>query len=129
MNDVKIKNLKSKRFFSYHNFKGVPPFEELINILEEMRSIGADVYKFAIIADSFEEMSTLIKLILSKKENEEMVVMGMGEKASFMRVLTPMLGGFLTFASLDEKVKLGPGQIPVKEIKSIFKKLDPYWFY
>lgn len=129
MNQISIKQLKAKRFISYHNFQGVPPFSKLKKILAEMRQRGGEVYKFAIIANSFEEMSDLIKLILLKKKNEEMVVMGMGEKASFTRVLTPMLGGFLTFASLDDKVKLGPGQIPVKELRSIFNKLDSYWPY
>lgn len=129
MNEVKIKNLSAKRIISYHNSHSTPDLQELSIILEKMRKRGGEVYKFAVMADSFEDISNLIKLTLMKKADEEIVVMGMGEKASFTRVLTPMLGGFLTFASLDEKVKLGPGQIPVKELKSIFSKLDSYWPY
>jgi 3-dehydroquinate dehydratase type I len=129
MNEIKIENLSAKRIISYHNSHNTPGIEELSSILEKMRKRGGEIYKFAVMANTFEDVSNLIKLILMKKENEEMIVMGMGEKASFTRVLTPMLGGFLTFASLDEKVTLGPGQIPVKELKSIFNKLDAYWPY
>lgn len=129
MNEIKIKNLSAKRIISYHNSKTTPNLEELALILEKMRKRGGEIYKFAVMANSFEDVANLIKLTLMKKADEEIIVMGMGEKASFTRVLTPMLGGFLTFASLDEKVKLGPGQIPVKELKSIFDKLNPYWPY
>jgi len=129
MNEIKIKNLSSKRILSYHNSKYTPDINNLKLILEEMRKRGGEIYKFAVMANSFDDVANLIKLILMKKPDEKMIVMGMGENASFTRILTPMLGGFLTFASLDERVKLGPGQIPVNKLRKIFDKLNDYWPY
>lgn len=117
-NKITIQNKKANFILSYHNFKKTPDFKELTTIAAYMRKFNPHVIKFAVMANNDTDVKTLFQLLLTKKENENMIVLGMGQEGKITRLLTPLLGGYLTFASLD--VKSAPGQINYDTMKSFY---------
>lgn len=124
--DIEISKLKninfekknSKIIGSYHNFKETPSFNELKKIYEEIISFKfMDIAKIATNVVNDEDNINLVKLILNKKS--DIIVLGMGEKGKITRIISPLLGGYLTFASVGKNVS-ALGQIPLEDLKGIY---------
>lgn len=112
---------KSKVIASYHHFSHTPGYLQLRKILKKMRASGADIYKFACQVESEKDLHSLYKLLINKKPSEEIIVLGMGKVGQISRVVSPLLGGFLTFASLGDSV--ASGQFGFEEIQKKYREL------
>lgn len=121
-NKITIQNKKSKFILSYHNFKKTPDFKELDSIAAHMSHFKPDVLKFAVMINTQTDVKTLFQLLINKKENENMIILGMGDQGKITRLLAPLLGGYLTFASLEEE-KSESGQIAFQAMKNFYYKL------
>jgi len=119
---VKFLNVKGQQSIvcSWHDFKKTPSLSKLKKIRDEMRKTKVDICKIVTMVNFEEDVRRLMLLLLSKKQNEKMIVLGMGEKGKILRILSPLLGGYLTFASIG-KAKSAPGQIDITELKNIYK--------
>ena len=47
----------------------------------------------------------------------------MGEEGKLSRIITLLLGGFMTYAALDKQQATAPGQLTVKQLKEAIDKL------
>ena len=47
----------------------------------------------------------------------------MGEHGKVSRLLSPLFGGFFTFASLEQGSETAPGQMSIKEMRSAYELL------
>lgn len=110
---------ESKYIVSYHNFDKTPDYIEIIGILDEMRQTDADIYKFATLVTEKIDEQVIYKLLLSKRENENMIALGMGEKGIPTRLIGPLLGSYLTFASVGMN-NSAPGQIDLKKMNEFY---------
>lgn len=123
VNKITIQNKKSKFILSYHDFKETLDLKKLKTILAHMRDFKPDVLKLAVMANNPIDVKTLFQLLLSKQENENMIVLSMGNYGKITRLLAPLLGGYLTFASLEE-AKSAPGQITYQLMNNFYYKLQ-----
>lgn len=106
---------------SYHNFKETPDYQELKNIIKSIYKYSfVDIAKIATFANNEDDVINLTRLLINKKSNRDLIVLGMGEKGKITRVVSPLLGGYLTFASLG-KCKSASGQIELSELKNIYE--------
>jgi 3-dehydroquinate dehydratase len=48
----------------------------------------------------------------------------MGEEGKLSRITTLLLGGFMTYAALDEQQATAPGQLPVLQLKEAMATLS-----
>ena len=122
-NKITVRNKKAKLILSYHNFKETPNLKELKSITTHMWDLKPDILKFAVMISSQIDVRNLFRLLLNKKENEDMIVLGMGEQGKITRLLSPLLGGYLTFASLEE-AKLAPVHITYQVIENFYNNLQ-----
>ncbi|AAO91559.1 type I 3-dehydroquinate dehydratase [Coxiella burnetii] len=120
-NKISIHEKKAKIIISYHNFLHTPPITELNFLLENMRLFNPDVFKFATKSEQYEDVKTLFKLLINKKNNENMIVLGMGEQGKIIRLLSPLLGGYLTFSSINGAIS-APGQIDFKTMQDFYQR-------
>ncbi len=116
------KDHKSKVILSFHDYEKTPSLKKLTEIVDNMRKFNVGVLKIATMINCDEDIKTLFKILLNKKENEKIIVIGMGEKGQVTRIIGPLLGSFLTFAS-SEFGKSAPGQIDINMMKSTYKLL------
>lgn len=115
----------AKLLLSFHDFKGTPSMYHFTELLMQMRAYHPDMLKFATTVNTDEDIKTLYSLVLNKKLDEKLIVVGMGEKGRITRVIAPLLGSYLTYAA-TELSQSAPGQLPLSELKSIYEKLAGY---
>lgn len=122
-NKIIIRRKKAKKIISYHNFQKTPTLKALINIAGEMRTFSPDILKFAVMTNQLDDANILFRFLLNKKPSENIIVLGMGKKGKITRLLAPLLGSYLTFASIDHSSS-APGQIDIKTMRNFYHQFN-----
>lgn len=105
---------------SYHNFKNTPSIDELEKVFHRGKSLGLDIIKIATLVNEKEDLEKLLLFTLNHKK-DKIIVLGMGEYGIPSRVINPVFGSMITYASLNEPS--APGQITLRELSKIFNIL------
>jgi 3-dehydroquinate dehydratase-1 len=113
---------RAECLLSYHDLRGTPPLDELKGIIEKQMGAGADICKVVTTARNIGDNIEILKLI-SCFSNKRVIAFAMGEAGYLSRVLSPLVGGYLTYASIEERKESAPGQISVREIQEIHRLL------
>lgn len=120
MTEFKLpKTRKTKIIVSFHDFKKTPDIQELTTIVNRMRKCSMEIIKIATMVNNDQDVNKLLKILLDKKKDEKMIVVGMGEKGKVTRVLGPLLGSFLTYASTPFG-ESASGQIEISKLKKFY---------
>ncbi|MGA2676990.1 MAG: type I 3-dehydroquinate dehydratase [Methanobacterium sp.] len=102
---------------SYHDFKKTPNMSELLNVVEKEKDLG-DIAKFAVMPRNIQDTLTVLE-VLSRVSNT--IGISMGDLGKYTRVVAPLFGSPLTFASVD--VESAPGQLNINTTRNILKQL------
>lgn len=102
---------------SYHDFEKTPSFQELLDIITKEHEIG-DIAKFAVMPNDNKDTLTVLK-VLSEVQNT--IGIAMGDIGIYTRVIAPIFGSPITFASIDKES--APGQLDIQTTKDILRKL------
>lgn len=121
-NKIIIQRKKAKKIISYHNFQNTPSLVTLVNIAHKMRAFAPDILKFSVMINQSDDVNILFRFLLSKRPSENIIALGMGKQGKITRLLTPLLGGYLTFASVDASSS-APGQIDIKTMQDFYHQL------
>jgi len=116
-------NKKVKLIVSYHNFAETPSYWDMQSIIYQMNELKPDILKIATMMHEEYESTKIYRLLTNKPHTEERIVIGMGEKGRMTRILGPLLGSYLTYAS-TQYGESAPGQIDINELKEIYKLLE-----
>ena len=113
-----LEQSETKLILSCHNFDR--PFEDLELLYESILSTYPDaipkiVYKARHINDCFAAFDLL------RNADRPLICFCMGAAGQISRILAKKFGAFLTFASLDDDSATAPGQIPVEQMKKLFR--------
>ncbi|MBI5415044.1 type I 3-dehydroquinate dehydratase [Candidatus Peregrinibacteria bacterium] len=115
---------KAKLILSAHFFDETPHFDTLKDIAQRMKNSGADIVKIAAMANSHEDLMTMLELTDFLKEQKiPFISISMGELGKPSRVLTPMNGGEMMFAAFSEAEKTASGQMTVEEMRKIYEMI------
>jgi len=118
-----LKALGAKPIVSFHKFDGSLSSSELNSIFEREISSGADVCKIVTTAKRIEDNLTLLNFTSVASNKTKLVCFCMGEFGKVSRLLSPLFGGFFTFASLERGSETASGQITIQEMKAAYKLL------
>ncbi len=111
---------KTKVILSYHNFSNT--MEDLEPLYEIMCELPGDILKIVTYAQDISDNLKIFKLLKrAKKEGRKLIGLCMGEYGEISRVLSPLLGGFLTFGALESGKESAPGQILGSTLKNIYR--------
>jgi len=111
-------NSKATLIISAHNFE--TNFDDITKLYRQIRTVYPPaipklVYTANHINDCFEAFDLL------HRTNGERIVFCMGRAGLISRVITKKLGGFLTYASIDEQSATAPGQLTLKQFKDLYR--------
>ena len=120
--EYQFKRDNTKLIISYHNFVETPSYWDMQSIIYEMNEFKPDILKIATVLTEEYETTKIYRLLTNKPNNEERIVIGMGEKGRMTRILGPLLGSYLTYAS-TEFGESAPGQIGIEELKNIYNTI------
>lgn len=130
--DVELDTIKSHAFMrlpetkiiiSYHLFSKTPDYWDITKILDEMTSYHPDIIKIATMVTKESDTQNLLRVLANKKPQQHMIVIGMGEEGKLTRILGPLMGSYLTFASYKNSTT-APGQIEISELHTIYNTIS-----
>ncbi|MCS7108729.1 MAG: type I 3-dehydroquinate dehydratase [Sulfolobales archaeon] len=131
--DIELTSVNVEELIKYFKGRGVkvvvskhitthtPDINVLKELVDVMIRLGADVWKVATKANSLSDNLILLKLI--RESTKPGISLAMGELGILSRVLSPLMGGFLTYASVSKGAESAPGQLTLNEIKEIYRML------
>ncbi len=111
-------NKANKTIISYHNFNKTPSLEQLQQLVNQANKIG-DIPKIAVTPQNKEDTHILLKLIM---QNEGIIGISMGKIGAYTRIIAPILGSPVTYASIEKES--APGQYDIKTTSELIKKLQ-----
>ncbi len=122
---LSFKPTNSKIIASYHNFNLTPDNNKLDQLASSMQNNSiAQIYKIAVKSNAITDNQRLTKFLLKQKNPSRWIVIGMGEVGKSTRIIMPLLGSFLTFASIDDQQQSAPGQITYQQIRNIYQNFN-----
>ena len=122
---------KSRLILSAHDFGA--RFTDVRRLYRDIRAACPDaipklVYTAHHINDCFEAFDLLHETSGEGSQTQnvalgvpERIILCMGESGLISRILAGKLGGFVTFASLDEQGATAPGQLTVRTLKELYR--------
>lgn len=109
---------------SRHDFAKTPPEEEIFRTLEQMKKLGADLPKMAVMPQSPKDVLALLSATLRAREQcGPVVTMSMGPLGKLSRVSGELFGSCLTFGA--GRAASAPGQINAEDLRAILEDISP----
>jgi len=121
-----VRSYGSKPIVSFHDFKGTPSLGEMERIVKSEVDAGAEVCKLVTAARRIEDNIRCLLLTRKMSRVTRIVCFAMGRKGLISRVLSPVFGGYFTFASLSEDSQTAPGQPTIEHLRSLYSDLGVY---
>ena len=118
-----LKRFGTKLIVSFHVFAETPSTAELDKVLEREIALGADVCKIVTTAKCIEDNLALLNFTASACNKATLVCFAMGELGKVSRFLSPLFGGYFTFASLERGSETAAGQMTIQEMRSAYELL------
>jgi 3-dehydroquinate dehydratase type I len=118
-----LKAIGAKPIVSFHKFNGSLNVSELNSILEKEIASGAEVCKIVTTAKRLEDNLTTLNFTSTASSKAKLVCFCMGELGKVSRLLSPLFGGFFTFASLERDSETASGQMTIQEMKAAYELL------
>ena len=110
----------AKVILSRHFVSHTPTKKELSALLKKMAKEKAHVVKIVTKAAKKEDGTVVLELFKDAKRHKvELSAFGMGEQGKDSRVLSKLLGGFASFASLEKGLESAQGQLTLDEFRKI----------
>jgi 3-dehydroquinate dehydratase/shikimate dehydrogenase len=108
---------KTRLILSFHNHEETPPKKMLTNILDELKSTHPHLAKLASFLKTEEDLQVLEAL---QSEYNNVIVMGMGERAVESRIRSIRAGAAFTYIALNKNQSTAQGQVDYKEFQEQF---------
>ncbi len=113
-----VREVPTRLILSLHDFDGRP--RDLMQRLAAMAAApAASVLKLAWRARSIRDDLEVFDLLMERPK--PMAAMTMGPFGAMGRILAPKFGGLLTYASLDADMQTAEGQVPIEELRTIYR--------
>lgn len=113
----RVINASKSTIVSYHNFQRTPPLKELLDIVKNEKELGT-MAKFAVMPQNMQDTLKVLQVV---NQSNNTIGIAMGEMGRYTRVLAPLFGSPLAYASSNRGS--APGQLNINETKEIIDKL------
>lgn len=120
---AELKQLGGKPIVSFHDFAETPRIAELNNVLAREIASGADACKIITTANSIEDNLAVLNFTSAAPSKTKLVCFAMGKAGKISRLLSPLFGGYFTFASLERGNETAAGQLTIQEMKAAYTLL------
>lgn len=110
----------------YENLKETPDLNFLTKKAEEIRSLGPDIAKIAVRANSYADMISVLQLTLKCNDIFDIpfTTIAIGKYGSASRPLGCVLGSSMTYCTTKKREEAPPGQLSVEDTRTIIEILS-----
>jgi len=102
---------------SFHDFQKTPYLNELLEVVKREKELGS-IAKFAVMPQNMQDTLNVLEVV---NQHDNTIGIAMGEMGRYTRVVSPLLGSPITYASLGGGS--APGQLDVEDTKEIIDTL------
>ena len=120
---VRLIKKKAKCLLSSHELNGTPSLGEMKEIVHRQLEAGADVCKVVTTANSLEDNLTVLQLV-NEFPKSKIVSFAMGPLGYVSRILCPLVGGYFTYASIEEGQESASGQITIMNLRKLYEMVE-----
>lgn len=111
---------RSQIIISTHRNHGTPSRRDLERIFRDCTGTGGDIVKIVTRAEAWGDNFRLLELIPRAHDlGVKIIAFCMGREGRISRIVSHLMGSYLTFASLEEGEESAEGQLPIKRMKEI----------
>jgi 3-dehydroquinate dehydratase type I len=115
---------RTRLILSYHNLERTPSLKDLRKKIEEGQKAGADIIKIVPRAKKMEDNLQVLSLIpYANKKGLQIIAFCLGDLGKISRIMAPLLGSYLSYASLTKGEESAPGQMTIGDMKQVFRML------
>ena len=114
---------RAKCLLSSHELNGTSSLDEMKEIVHQQLKAGADVCKVVTTAHRFEDNLAVLQLI-AEFPKSKIVSFAMGPLGYVSRILCPLVGGYFTYASIEEGKESASGQITVRDLRKLYEMVE-----
>ena len=109
---------------SFHDFHGTPKDRALKGLMKSLSQASVKLAKVVCFSEKPEDGLRLLSLIpYGRRLGIEVVAFGMGEKLSWTRIVSLILGAPFTYVSASKDAGTAPGQLDIISAKSLYEGL------
>lgn len=109
---------KSRVIISSHIMDNTPSIDDLKILLDDSINTGGDIIKIVTMAKEWNDNLRVLELIdYAGERSIDIISFCMGALGRISRVCSLLMGGYLTFVSLESGQESAPGQMTVLEMK------------
>ncbi len=110
---------------SWHDFSGTPAAEFLQEKLGACMADAPAIVKIVTHAGAAADCLRVLELIpRALQKGQAIAAFCMGEKGKISRIMAPLLGSAITYASLDREEASAPGQLTIDELRTINRIME-----
>ncbi|MFP3950669.1 MAG: type I 3-dehydroquinate dehydratase [Candidatus Bathyarchaeia archaeon] len=108
-----------KVILSYHDHNRTPDKKEMSQVYCRSRDYGCNICKIVGTAKRHEDNLKCLNF-LAENKNDDLICFAMGKMGLVSRILSPLYGGFLTYASAKAGRETAEGQLSIKEFIKVY---------
>lgn len=109
---------------SHHDFTKTPSEDEMVSLLLQMKQLGADLPKLAIMPKNEENVLSLLSATLcASRQVGPVITMAMGQLGMVTRAAGGVFGSCLTFGA--GAAASAPGQLPADRLREMLNQFYP----
>jgi 3-dehydroquinate dehydratase type I len=114
-------DFRAKLILSWHDFTGTPSERVLRKKCRDMTAIGPDIIKMVTYAKTMADNLRILNLVPSaRRDGHEIIAFCMGALGRSSRVMSVLMGSYITYAALAKGAESAPGQLTVDEMKKMW---------
>jgi len=115
----RIAGTTTRLIISSHDFGGTPAAADLSETLRRQRESGAHIGKIVTMAHDHVDVLRVLHLQCEARQmGFPLIAFCMGEPGRLSRIITILLGGYMTYAAPDERQATAPGQLSVRQLQA-----------
>ncbi|HOJ51664.1 MAG TPA: type I 3-dehydroquinate dehydratase [Syntrophales bacterium] len=115
-----IDRRQTRVILSSHNFEKTPSVKQLKALYRKMMSWQPDIVKIVTWARRYEDNLTTLSLIpYARRQQREIISFCMGNFGKPSRVMSYLMGAYLSYVSPEEGGETAPGQLKLSELNEI----------
>jgi 3-dehydroquinate dehydratase type I len=111
---------------SAHLLNRTPSSNALKALFTQMADTGGDIVKIVTWARTWKDNFRVLELIpFAQSKGIKIIALCMGPLGRVSRILSPPMGGHMTFAALENGEESAPGQISAPNMRKVWNILSP----
>jgi 3-dehydroquinate dehydratase type I len=116
----RLRDIGRRIIISNHIFDSTPNLLKLNQIFKKESKTQADVFKIVTLATKFEDNVRCLRFIKTASKKANVTCFCMGELGLTSRLLSPLFGGYFTYAAVKMGREAAPGQLTITEMRRFY---------